>query len=59
MPLEAARDLSIPDLLRVLNEKLCLECTRLQEAPLPPASVESEVRIPLSLSATAVAGSDG
>jgi len=50
MPLEAARDLSIPDLLRVLNEKLCLECTRLQEAPLPPASVESEVRIPVSLS---------
>lgn len=35
MSLEAARDLSIPD-LRVLNEKLNLECTWLRAIPLPP-----------------------
>lgn len=51
MALEAARDLSIPDLFRVLSEKLNLECTRLQETPLPPvvtpaSEVESEVRAP-------------
>ena len=44
---ETARDLSIPDLLRLLNKKLGLECTRLQETPPPPlvvtASLESEV----------------
>ena len=44
---EAARDLSIPDLLRALNEKLGLECARLQEAPVPhtvsAAFLESEV----------------
>ena len=28
MSLEAAYDFSTPDLLRVLNEKLSLECTR-------------------------------
>ena len=48
--LKAARDLSIPDLLRLLNEKLGLECTRLRETPLPPlasvASSESEVNTP-------------
>jgi len=47
MSLETARDLSIPDLLRVLNEKLDLEYTRLRGTPLPPtvsvASLESEV----------------
>ena len=44
--METGRDLSIPDLLRLLNEKLGLECTRLQETPLPPVStalLESEV----------------
>ena len=50
MSLEATRDLSIPDLLCLLNEKLGLECTRLQETPLPPlaatASLESEVSVP-------------
>ena len=50
MSLETARDLSIPDLLRLLNEKLGLECTRLQETPPPPlvdtASLESEVSSP-------------
>ena len=35
MSLEAARNLSIPDLLSVLNEKLGLECTRLKETLLP------------------------
>ena len=34
MSLEAARNLSIPDLFGVLNEKLGLEYTRLQEAPI-------------------------
>lgn len=50
MSLDAARNLSIPDLLRVLNEKLGLECSRLQNTPLPPASstasLESEVSVP-------------
>ena len=50
MSLETARDLSIPDLLRLLNEKLGLESARLQETPLPPlvatASLESEVSAP-------------
>ena len=54
MSLEAARSLSIPDLLRVLSEKLNLECTRSQETPLPPvftpaSAVESEVRAPQSV----------
>jgi len=43
----AACDLPIPELLRILNEKLSLECTRLRETRLPPvasaASLESEV----------------
>ena len=47
MSLEAARDLSIQDLLRVLNEKLGLECARIREiCPYQPAlaaSLESEV----------------
>ena len=47
MSLETAHDLSISDLLCVLNEKLGLECTRLRETPLPPAfstaELESEV----------------
>ena len=50
MSLEAARNLPIPDLLRVLNEKLGLEYTRLQEAPIPctvPVSfLRSEVSEP-------------
>ena len=48
--MEAARNLSILDLLRVLNEKLDLECTRLRETRLPPvvstASLGPEVSIP-------------
>ena len=50
MSLDTARGLSIPDLLRLLNDKLGLECTRLQETPLPllvsTASLESEVSPP-------------
>ena len=50
MSLEAARGLTIPELLRVLNEKLGLECTRLRELPSPPdfstASLEAEVSTP-------------
>ena len=44
MSLEAVRDLSIQDLLRLLNEKLGLECTRIREiSPSQAASLESEV----------------
>ncbi|KAF9784596.1 hypothetical protein BJ322DRAFT_853518 [Thelephora terrestris] len=44
MSLEAARDLSIPDLLRVLNEKLSLECTKIQVFPVVSAdSLEFEI----------------
>ena len=46
MSLEAARMLSIPELLRVLNEKLGLEHSRVQEASLVVmvGSLEPEVR---------------
>ena len=48
MSLEAARGLSIIDLISVMNEKLNMEWSGLLETPLPPvvsqASVESEVR---------------
>jgi len=47
MSLKAARDLSIPDLLRVLNEKIGLEFTTLRNTSLSSAvsagSLESEV----------------
>ena len=47
MSLEIARDLSIPDLLRMLKERLDLECNNVREAPLPltmpTASLKSEV----------------
>ena len=50
MSSEAAHDLSISDLLRLLNEKLSLECVRLRETRLPPVistvSLESEVGTP-------------
>ena len=50
MSLEAARDLSIPDLLRVLNQKISLEFTTLRNALPSPAvsagSLESEVSEP-------------
>jgi len=46
MSLEAARNLSVPDLLRVLDEKLGLEYVRLRESHLPPVvSLGSYVRI--------------
>jgi len=43
MPLEAARDLSVFDLLQVLDEKLSLESTRLQKTRPSLAEIESEV----------------
>ena len=50
MSLEAACNLSIPDLLRVLNQKIGVEFTTLRNTPLPPAvsagSLESEVSGP-------------
>jgi len=46
----AVYDLSIPDLLHLLNEKITLECTRVREIGPPPAvstaSLESEVSVP-------------
>ena len=55
MSLEAALNLSVPDLLRVLNDKLHLECTRVREIPLPPVlasiiTLRAEVSTPLSIS---------
>lgn len=48
MSLEAARELSIPELIRALNEKINVEWSSLLVTPLPPgasvASVRSEVR---------------
>ena len=47
MPPEAARDLSVPDLLRALNEKLGLECAWLQASPgVSVALLESDVSEP-------------
>ena len=47
MSLEAARDLSIQDLFRVLNEKLGLDRTRIRDIftsrEVPVASLELEV----------------
>ena len=52
MSLETARNLSIPDLLDVVNEKLDLECVKLREIRLPPiawaTSMEREVSEPSS-----------
>ena len=55
MSLEAAINLSVPELLRVLSEKLGQECTRVREIPLPPvlasiATLEAEVSTPWSIS---------
>jgi hypothetical protein len=48
-PLESASGLSILDLIRVLNEKLGLACTKLRETSFPPSlsstSLESEVSV--------------
>lgn len=44
MSLEAARNLSVKDLLHVLNEKLNLECTKVQVSPaMSTQSLRSEV----------------
>jgi len=46
---EAARNLSVPDLLHLLKEKLSLEHAKLRKDPFPPAastaSLESEVSL--------------
>ena len=48
MPSEAARELSVPDLIHALSEKINVKWSGLLETPLPPgvsvASVQSEVR---------------
>lgn len=53
MFLEAARNLFVPELVRVLDEKLVLECVRSREYPLPPVvpttSLESHVSISWAL----------
>ena len=58
MSWEAARDLSIPDLLRALNEKLGLEYIRLQKTSNPRtvsvAFLELEVSEPQSTYLTSV-----
>ena len=47
MSAKAARDLSVPDLLRALDEKLSFECTWLQASPgISVALLESEVSEP-------------
>ena len=43
MSLEAARELSIPELLRVLNEKIGIEHSRVREMP-PPLAVSAATR---------------
>jgi len=58
MPLDAARDLSVLDLLHVLKEKLKPESARLQKRRLSPAEVESEVSNTL-VSMNVATGSDG
>ena len=50
MPSEAAVNLSVPELLQALNEKLGLECTRARQTRLPPVpalivSLEAKVSI--------------
>ena len=42
MSLEAARELSISELLRMLDEKLGMECFRVREIPLPPTVSAAE-----------------
>ena len=46
---EPARNLSIPDLLRILNDKLYLECIRLREYYPPPAVPTASLEIEVSL----------
>lgn len=49
MSLEAARDFSIPDLLRLVDKKLDLECIRIRVSPITSAALlESEVSNPCS-----------
>lgn len=59
MPLEAVLDLSVLELLQVLNKKLGLKCTRTQDACLPPiqgsiSSLETEVSGPGQLTSADV-----
>ena len=60
MSLEAARDLSITDILRILNEKVDFECARVRTIPMPPpvlaASLEAEVSAPTSIDPSQGAG---
>jgi hypothetical protein len=52
MSSEAILNLSIPDLIHMLDERLGLECAKLQDTSLPPAmgsaSLEAEVSEPRS-----------
>jgi hypothetical protein len=49
MSLETVQKLSIPDLFRVLDEKLRIEYLGPRETPLSPASLESQVYTPVIL----------
>ena len=51
MSLDTMKDLSISDLLRLLGEKLNIECIRLQETPLSPASSAISLKSEVSLQA--------
>ena len=50
---EAAHELSVPDIIHALNEKISVEWSRLLETPIHSgvsvASVQSEVRAPWSV----------
>ena len=58
MSLEAVQNLSIPDLLRALNERLGLECTRLQKY-YPPVVHTASLRTEVSKPVSSVSVSDG
>ena len=50
MPLKITNDLSVLELLRLLNEKLGLECTRLREIRVSPAISVTSLELEVSTS---------
>ena len=51
MSLDTTKDLSISDLLRLLGEKLDVECIKLREAPLSPTLSTISLKLEVSLQA--------
>ena len=49
MSQEATRDLSIQDLLRMLGDKLSLECSRIQRVPLSRVVSTTELELEVSI----------